>query len=453
MDDELPEMPVTKSELEAWSTMEPPAGFADRVAGSWERSRGPVRSRRRVWAVAIPFLAVASLALVFGLWGRGLGSHGSREFTVRETLVLGGRGLAVAEAGTSLKWTVKSNGEAVVEQASGDVFYRVERGGPFVVRTAAGEARVQGTCFRVEVRPMRTTNSKWVQMGIGAAVSAAVLVTVYEGKVLLANEHGQTPIGAGDRAVAGAGYSPTLLDHNVPAATTAPSVGGGDLPMLSREELLHRDEMQRAELDKLRARVQQLEVEEGKAGKEGKAGDAKPPFFSPSKDELAQLAKECKLKWDMPSIGMQPQVWGPKRAEEYGLNEAERLEVNRVSADVNTHVIADLRAFYLEVTGDKVGAESLTPNALEDEIRAKSRERDVQEAFARIARERAGLQAPPVDLKSLPAVERMQRLLSGLGDAYEKELGTALGADRAHELRVKYDGWGSRSQSGHGCPP
>src|SRR5262249_53158704 len=88
----------------------------------------------------------------------------------------------------------------------GNVFYRVERGGPFVVATAAGSVTVLGTCFRVEVQEMKKT---WIAGATGAAVSAALLVTVYEGRVLLAKSHGSLELGAGEHGHAAAGAAPT----------------------------------------------------------------------------------------------------------------------------------------------------------------------------------------------------------------------------------------------------
>jgi hypothetical protein len=455
MDEEQPPLDeAERAALEGWPADEPPAGFADRVVGAWQAPARP--SRKHLWLLAIPAVAAAAtLALILDP-GSLAPASGQRRVAERETIAIGRRGLAVAEAGSELGWKVATSGEATIDQTAGDVFYRVEKGGPFVVRTAAGEARVQGTCFRVEVRPMGTQNPKWLHMGIGAVAASAVLVTVYEGKVLLANEHGQTAIAAGEQAAAGGDGAPakvTVADAR-PAAAVAPALPGGPAAAATREELLARDQQQRTEIEKLRARVRDLEGPRGGDEAAGRraGGDAKAPFFAPSKDELQALAKECKLKWDTPPIGVQPWTWGQKRAEENGLSEAERLEMNRINAETNARVVAELRALYLEVTGDKTGADNLTPNALEEEIRAKSRERDLQEAFARISRERAGLQPAPADPKSLPPVEWMQRLLSNLGDQYERDLGAAIGPDRAHDLRTKNDGWGSRSQSSHGCP-
>ena len=53
------------------------------------------------------------------------------------------------------------------------MFYRVDPGGPFTVTTPAGEVHVTGTCFRVEVLPMKPSK----QGLLGAAGSVLVLLS------------------------------------------------------------------------------------------------------------------------------------------------------------------------------------------------------------------------------------------------------------------------------------
>jgi hypothetical protein len=44
------------------------------------------------------------------------------------------------------------------------------------------------------------------------------------------------------------------------------------------------------------------------------------------------------------------------------------------------------------------------------------------------------------------------RLLTTLGDTYERDLGAAIGPDLAHQMRAQNGGWGNRSSSSFGCP-
>jgi hypothetical protein len=40
-------------------------------------------------------------------------------------------------------------------------------------------------------------------------------------------------------------------------------------------------------------------------------------------------------------------------------------------------------------------------------------------------------------------IERLLRVFSGAGDEYERELGSAIGRELAHSLRVLHGGWGT----------
>jgi hypothetical protein len=418
-----------------WPAEEPPAGFADRVMAAQERPK-----RRFPWAIVAGVAAIAAMVLVSTISRGVVGTH---EGSARAELSIGKRGIAVAEAGAKLSWSVTRQGDAEVKQSAGDVFYRVERGGLFAVKTPAGEVHVRGTCFRVEVSEMK---KGLLQMGAGAAMATAVLVTVYEGKVLLANEHGKTALAAGEKARAESGRAPEAVSPGATASVTPIEAPPADA---TREDLITRERAQRAEVERLRKRVAELEVAPSAgAGQKERSKD----FLNTTKEELQEMAKDCKLKWDAPPVGTNPQTMGDKQAREMGFSSQERAEFDRVSAEFNQKAWADLRGYYLEVTGDKSGAETLNPHALMEEVFAKSNERDVKEAYQRIAQERAGMAQPPKSTQGMTPVERMQRMLSAMGDNFERELGRAIGPDRAHDLRAQHGGWGSRSVSSYGCP-
>src|SRR5207249_4282357 len=100
---------------------------------------------------------------------------------------------------------------------AGDVFYRVDPGGPFTVTTPAGEVHVTGTCFRVEVLPMMPSKQGLIGAASGAVLATIAVVTVYEGKVLVASPAGQRPVAAGERATLAPASSPS------PAPSSSPS--------------------------------------------------------------------------------------------------------------------------------------------------------------------------------------------------------------------------------------
>ena len=292
-----------------------------------------------------------------------------------------------------------------------------------------------------------------VAAGFGAAIASTVLVSVYEGRVLLANEHGKTVLQAGEKGSAASGRAPDAVAQNSDGPTAKNyAVAQNSAPPpegITREQLLTRDQQQRAELDKLRARVQELEVASKSA--DGKKKDERP-FFDPSKDELQQMAKDCKLKWDHPPVVSNIDGMGFKNTPELGITDQEKAEIIKVRTEENARVLKELRALYVEVTGDKAGAESLAPEALENEIMNKSPEAIVQQVFYKLSHERAGLMAPPASTAGEPAAERLMRMMTSLGDEYEQKLGAAIGPDRAHQLRTEQNGWGSRSQASVGCP-
>jgi len=443
-----------RAALEAWSVPDPPDGFADRVVQAMAApapAERPPRARHWRW-VAVAAAAVAAVTLWQVRWHRDTGgATGSAAPAGRQSIALGARGVAVAEAGSSLSWTIDGRGAAIA-QSAGDVFYRVEHGGPFRVETPHGTVRVTGTCFRVEVETMK--KPRWRDVA-AAGIGAALVVTVYEGSVLFAGKDGggETRVAAGQKLVAGPDGSKLVVDgEQAPAAEEMPPAPEATA---SREELLQRDAQQRAEIAQLRAKVR--EMASGAGGPGGDLGDLEHdasgrPWFDPSKDELVRFAKECRVRYDLPPVmGTEPFTVGPRMADKMGLTADETAAMNRVIASVHAYYLGELRKLYMEVVGDASRADELSPEALWSELRDKSPPGEEERANQKIAQERAGLAQPPANLSGLSAVERGMRLQAGLGDRTERELGAALGPERARAMREKNGGWGMRSQMA-GCP-
>jgi len=433
------------------AVLEPPSGFAARVLAARTGAIAVAPTSRR-WVARVALTAAAAAAVAFFVGPRLVGgnSTGSAAPTARESIALGERGIAVAEAGAQLAWKLK-HGSAEIEQGAGEVFYRVERGGPFRVHTPAGVIEVHGTCFSVEVRDMKIGKQGMMGAGVGAAlVATVVIVGVYEGKVSFANEHGQVALAAGERARASSGGgAPSTLARGAAAVEATPS--GPAAATLSREELVARAEAQAKEIVALRTRMSAVEGTEG-GGSAARKNDERENYLNPSKEDLEKLASKCRLQWDEPKLGLNPQTLDAEHASEMGLSDGERVAMNKLNADFNGKITVELRQLYVELTGDSAGADALTPGSLIEELEEKSVRPDVQAAYQRIAREKAGLQAAPADLRGTAPIDRLMRLRSSLGDRYEKELGAAIGPDLAHQLREKNGGWGSRHGSSYGCP-
>jgi ferric-dicitrate binding protein FerR (iron transport regulator) len=438
---------IDRELLDAWEVPEPPADLADRVLVALSKKQPEARPRRWPWLAGVGVAALASAAALVLLLRGGREATGATVADQRETLRLGDRGLAVAEPGATLSWTVATDGAARVEQAAGDVFYRVERGEPFVVSTPAGDVTVLGTCFRVEVSPMRTNKQTMTGVAIGAAASAIIVVSVYEGKVLLANERGRVELAAGDKAMARGDSAPlALADQPAPAELTAPAAGA------TREDLLRRDEDHRAELSILRDRVKRLEAEKVAGLGAGGWRERGETFVDPTKEELLDYAKECRIAFDTPGITLEPFELDDREAAELALGASERGQLERRLNNLHGRILEELRALYVEVTGDRSGAESLSPTALAEEITSKSPREETQLILQKISHERAGLLQPPASLQGTSAAERYYRLMTRVGDDFERELGAVIGPERAHALRKKEDGWGHKHGMSHGCP-
>lgn len=452
--------PIDRDKLDAWTAPEPPPGFADRVMAARQRPAHVARPRRRPLLVGGAIAIAAAAAVLFVLLrapSRGTVSGTVATSTERQTVKLAARGVAVVEPASRISYRVLGDGSTTVEQDRGDVFYRVDRGGSFEVATPAGEVRVTGTCFRVEVFEMPVTKQGVVGAAVGAAVASAVFVTVYEGRVLLASKKGEPPaaVSAGERASMGpdgirvekGGAAVAALEPPAPPSASA-----------TREELLERDRLQREELAQLRFKVRELEAQAAEGPKVGfkrrRGGPGGPhdaPFVDPTPEDLLDMARNCQVQSDSPPLDSNREIT-PKMAAEIGLTEDERVKINEAMKQFKADIASRLRELYVEVTGDPASAEMLALDALWREIQDKSDEKDLEEAMWRISQERAGLLAPPADLASRPAVERGARLMTSLGDEFEKVLAKILGAERAHEIRKKDDGFPQRSVM-TGCPP
>lgn len=439
MDDEL--TTGERRALDAFAPLAPPAGFADRVLAA----RAPAPARRRWPFVAGGLVACAAAAAVVALVvtrDPSLAATGELATTERTTAALGRRAIAVAEANTELQWRIADDGAASITQPTGDVFYRVERGGAFVVHTPAGDVRVLGTCFRVEVTPM---NKKHLVLSgaTGAAIAAAVVITVYEGHVVADTKAAKTELRAGNRAMISPDGRATVgsLDEPV-AATLARSLA--EDRAATREELIARSAEQRAELARLRA---QLAAREGRDD-EHNATEPGRRWFDPSPERLKEWAAKCRVRSD--SVGLdEPKLMDAKAASHYGLEPDEIAPVNQVVTEIANDWRKLVRALYVEATGDLNGTDVLSVDAMLGEIREKGGGHEHNLVMQKISAERAGLAKPPADVAKLTPYERLMRVQVEQGNTIEAALAKKLGPERARAIRG--EGFGNRSDWS-GCP-
>ena len=438
-DDELTES--ERAVLGAWTPLAPPRDFADRVLAARARP-----APRRRWPIVAGIVAVVAAAATIAVVTRTPDRSARGELvaaTVRTTRTLGDRAVAVAEPTATLAWHIDDDGDAVIEQRAGDVFYRVDPGGSFVVHTPAGDVRVTGTCFRIEVTPMNRTKQLVLSGAVGAAVATGIVVTVYEGHVIADSKTGhRAELVAGQRATINPDGRTTITPDRTAALDDATA---------TREQLAARTQMQQTEIARLRARV--VELERGTRGRghgshhDTSAEDGRP-WYDPSPERLAAWVAECHVRADEPNLD----AWQPQTelgTNTRGLEPDELPHVNAALTEVQQQWKALVRSLYIEATGDVQGADTLSIDAMRGEIEDKSVPGESSLVLRKIAQERAGHLQPPTDLSKASPFERMFRAYIALGDQSEQAIAKRLGPARAKEIRG--DGWGSRSDWS-GCP-
>jgi len=170
---------------------------------------------------------------------------------------------------------------------------------------------------------------------------------------------------------------------------------------------------------------------------------------------LDEMAKCGIVRYDFPTFlmtrdaePMLDEAW----SEAAGVGPAEAAVIAEVGEAFRERFYTDIVEMALEVGKTREWAEK-TPlmglmMALHDEV---DDEGDVAEIFARIAKERAGQQAPS-QTPSNDVHEAFVRRIAGLGDGFEVAMAERLGAQRAHQLREHADGWpDTRVQTGSQC--
>jgi hypothetical protein len=179
----------------------------------------------------------------------------------------------------------------------------------------------------------------------------------------------------------------------------------------------------------------------------------------PEQDVLDEMARCGTIKFDRPSFLGKEGGYAP--AEDLvalvGLTDeeiAKLTEANRAFAEQHAR---DLAQVITDLNGEPP---AIPPNAppwaiissFTSVLDAGAPDEQAAAVRAAIARERAGQATPPATLDGLPPLERYQRIRADVGDAYEAAVAAALGAERAHELRVAKDGWGNSTLYAGSCP-
>lgn len=433
--------PEERELLARWSTPPPSPVVVDQVM-----ARLPGRSWRGAAAIGAAAAAIVAFQLLH------LPERGAHRSAERATLALGDRATVVVEAGGELVWAIDLWGAAVIEQPRGDVFYRVERGGPLVVHTPAGTVQVTGTSFRVEVEnKMGTKTAAALGAGVGVVAASLVWVTVYEGSVQASTEAGALLVEAGGRAELQSGQPPTRRDKGPTTPSREPGVlegraalEPGTTPEESREFLVAERARLKAEVVALKEQLRTTQTpKEGGAESERATLDLDP-------ETLAKMADKCELRWDTIPVGPEAPTLSQDWANEAELTEEEQEIVDRLFKEHHGQLVSRVQQAYREVTGDDTGG--LSTYAMLMELDDKVPEVELKQVFQRLSAERAGRIPAPAELGSRPPVERVYRALTQSGDQLEQAIAKELGPEAAKRLRRVRDGWSSRSRSSYGCP-
>lgn len=473
------EDPIDVERLEGWDAPSPPTGFAERVADAWsdERRRvGGSRSprTRTIAAVAAVLVLVLGLGLVWRAT-RGETSAGELRADGRASAELGAHAVAVAEPGAELRWRVAADGRTHVDQSRGVVFYRVERDTPFEVTTPHGSVRVTGTCFMVEVENM--DRSGYVKAGaVGAVLAAGIVVTVYEGGVVLARDGREVALAAGERGRADARGARRTDDDESEAAggVTMPddaalaSEDPGQLAARVRSQARELDRLRRteaehqAEIMRLQSQVQAL----GGSASPAEAASAKVrrcaegnreaegcSFVDADQETLVEMARCSIVKADVPHFlydaeesAAMPKDWLDRAALPPG--EAEALTaMSEKFRDEYTDALVKL---YADAGGDPELADGMPSRSLEGMIEPLLDRGELQRARKQLSRERAGL-VDPLDPSGMTPADRYVRQVFDVGARFEAKVAETFGPERAHALRLTDNGWpgGSSVHSGN----
>jgi hypothetical protein len=405
-----------------WPGLEPPPGFSTRVVMALEQTPAPALWRRRlpkrllvVGGVAGACAAAAVAVLVIHRASPSVGpvegAAGEVHAGGRQTVRIGERGIAVAEAGASLVWSAGDEG-VHVDQRRGTVFYRVERGGPFIVATEVAQVRVTGTCFQVEVESADGAG----QLALEAA--SALVVRVFEGGVRVGNDQGEAVVAAGERVRVRLGEAPS----RVASGTFDRGEGSTDLSAAARTAAAQ-------------ARVRELErslAEARRAANLDSSGVPPDKYFDFTPEELKVMAKRCDFRYTLPEH--LAALVMPELETEIPLSAEERAGVIRVMQEQRSAYVEELRSLFMEVVGDRAAAQTLSPMALQHEISSKSTKEEEGEARRRLYQEWSGQVAPPTNLGSRPAIERYWRLQFRVTDDFVRRVSDITGPDRAREL-------------------
>jgi hypothetical protein len=435
-------------DLSAWEPTAPRAGFAERVLAE-TKEEGPPRMQRanRSWnarrvLVASSLVASVVLAIGFGRARLGRSSHGDA-IAKERTEVPFGRGVAVLEPGAHMTW----NDDEIVQPA-GDIFYRVERGETFRVKTPAGDVEVRGTCFRVHVEPAVPTNGEkdhdmntrdLKSAAIGAALTSIAFVTVYEGKVAVSHAAESVTLTAGESARAdGAGVS--KIGGTLSSADSEHALSADEALAAANENLVGDVSDYRRKLEALDAEKHEVETRLGAAEKKLAATDAQALGTNPfdlAKEDWSELAKTGTVKYKLPCLKFDGWKPGADDLNKLGLAPTDAPTIQDAYKRSTARVWAVLKPLCAQAVGSAEVAERIGPDSCVHIILDLEREQNsaaANQAMYDIGAIRSGKKPVPAAGEQVDPVLQMFLTLTDGTPAFERDLAQSFGPDEAHRL-------------------
>lgn len=416
----------------AWTVEGAPADFADRVL----RATLPPEPRPlRAWAIT--GLAVAAALVLVLAWPR-TDPGGSLQADTRTSIALRDA-IAVAERGASLQWTIES--ETVrVDQRAGKVFYRVDSGHAVEVVTPQGVVKVHGTCFEVEVT--RMDGASWRSGVAGVAVGAVVVVTLYEGEVVVAHARGETELRPGQIATLTDDGTPNVRDRDAPTVAVRTH---GDADVRARRQAHAQAELEAQD---------DPQTEPVAAAPAGPDAEIERCGFSINRPGCSNVApSQAVLDWradcgivvfDEPEAFTTATPDYTKLVDLTGLDEHERGLLEQTTREFHDRMRERFVAQYLALGGKPELAESLATSTLFSEVAelaSVSLDPDAAHGVEQMVADARAGRIPEVDWQALPAAQQFAFLRLQAGEMFERELAARLGPSRARELREAQDGW------------
>jgi hypothetical protein len=422
---------MAPTEWDAWPSQEPPAGFAQRVVAEALRRGARTSGRARAFRIGAA-LAVASAAAAALFLGRHLvpPEGDARATDARREVAMGGRAVLVLEQGAHVAW----HGDQVAQDA-GDVFYRVERGERFVVRTPAGDVIVTGTCFRVSVTGEVDPPEPPVA-GAGAA-SAVAVVGVYEGKVTATRGDASVDLAAGEGARLDRGgieKSPLMLASGDAPAREDPLLAANQSLALAMKG--YKDRISAIEVEKSRLELGLASAREklATAGTDV-SGARSRGEFELSREDWAGLAKDGIVKYQIPCT----RTWtpSPEWLNGLGLSPDDASALKAAYRRSNQRVWSLVKPACAQAIGGVDLAERLGLNTCVHMMVVLATEKDavaLDEAMRRIGEVRAGQRPMPRPSEMANSVEGVLLAMTGEMIDFEADLAQSLGPDAAHRV-------------------